>query len=105
MENSFAKKIINLKEAIAYQDNAIVSKTFITKEEGSVTLFAFDEGQVISSHTAPVDAIVQAIEGKVEIIISGEKFDLSEGDMILMPATEPHALTAKSKFKMLLMKI
>ena len=105
MGNSFNKKIINLKETLDYQDNAIVSKTLITKEEKSVTLFAFDQGQVISSHTAPVDAFVQVLEGEVEIIISGEKFDLKEGEMILMPATEPHALTAKSKFKMMLVKI
>lgn len=101
----FAKKIINLKDSIDYQENSIVSKTLITKQEGSITLFAFDEGQAIASHSAPVDAMVQAIEGEVEITISGEKFDLKEGDVIIMPKNEPHALTAKSKFKMMLFKI
>lgn len=101
----YAKTVINLKNAIDYQENSIVSKVFITKDQTSLTLFAFDEGQEIHAHSAPVDAIVQVVEGKVEIEISGQKYDLKEGDMILMPKGEPHALKAKTKFKMLLFKV
>ena len=105
MKNIFAKKVINLKSSIEYQENSIVSKIITTNKISSLTLFAFDKGQVIESHSAPVDAVVQAIEGEVEITISGEKFNLKEGDMILMPKSEPHELEAKTKFKMALFKI
>lgn len=105
MENNFAKKIINLKENIDYQDNSIVSKTITTNGNSSLTLFAFDKGQSIASHSAPVDAVVQAVEGEVEITISDEKFYLKEGDIILMPTGEPHGLEAKTKFKMALFKV
>lgn len=105
MNESFAKKIINLKESINYQENAIVSKTITSSSDSSLTLFAFDAGQAIDSHSAPVHAVVQAVEGEVEITISGEKFNLKEGDIILMPKGEPHALEAKTKFKMALYKV
>lgn len=102
---TFTKKIINLKDDIDYQDNAIVSKTITSSSDSSLTLFAFDKGQAIDSHSAPVNAVVQAIEGEVEITISDEKFNLKEGDIILMPKGEPHALEAKTKFKMALFKV
>lgn len=105
MNESFAKKIINLKGSIDYQENAIVSKTITSSSDSSLTLFAFDKGQAIDSHSAPVNAVVQAVEGEVEITISGEKFGLKEGDIILMPKGEPHALEAKTKFKMALFKV
>lgn len=105
MTQDFSKKIINLKESIDFQDNAIVSKTITSNSNSSLTLFAFDKGQAIDSHSAPVNAVVQAVEGEVEIIISGEKFNLKEGDIILMPKGEPHALEAKTKFKMALFKV
>lgn len=99
------KQIINLKNNLVYQDGAIVSKTLITNQDTSITLFAFDKGQEISTHTAPVDAMVQIVEGEADIKISDENFNLKEGDIILMPAREPHALFAKTKFKMLLLKL
>lgn len=105
MSENFAKKIINLKGSIDYQDNAIVSKTITSSSDSSLTLFAFDAGQAIDSHSAPVNAVVQSVEGEVEITISGEKFNLNEGDIILMPKGEPHALEAKTKFKMALYKV
>jgi len=105
MNDNFAKKIINLKSSIDFQENAIVSKTITSAGNSSLTLFAFDKGQAIDSHSAPVDAVVQAVEGEVEITISGEKFDLKEGDIILMPKGEPHALEAKTQFKMALFKV
>ncbi len=105
MTNTFAKKVLNLKEAIEYQENSIVSKTITNNTNSSLTLFAFDKGQSIASHSAPVDAVVQAGEGEGEIIISGEKFNLKEVDIILMPKGEPHGLEAKTKFKMALFKV
>jgi len=98
-------KVLNLKELINYQEESIVSKTIIDKKEGTVTFFAFDEGQGLSEHTVPYDAMVQVVEGEVEIIISGKANILKEGEMIIMPANEPHALKALKKYKMILTMI
>ncbi len=99
--------IINgsLIDMIEYQKDAIVSKTIIEKKTGTVTLFSFDQGQGLSEHTAPFDALVQVLEGAVEIKISGKPFTLKKGEMIIMPANEPHALKAAGQFKMLLTMI
>ena len=105
MNNPFAKKIINPENAIDYQENAIVSKTITDNTTSSLTVFAFDSGQSIAGHSAPVDAVVLNVEGEVEITISGENFILKKGDMILMPKGEPHALLAKTRFKMVLFKV
>ncbi|MCI1273297.1 MAG: cupin domain-containing protein [Clostridiaceae bacterium] len=102
---TFAKKVLNLKNSIDYQENSIVSKTITDNTDSSLTLFAFDKGQSIAPHSAPVDAVVQAVEGEVEVMISGENYTLKEGEIILMPKGEPHGLTAKSKFKMALFKV
>ena len=96
---------VHLSSLVAFQSGSIVSREIIKKSVGTVTLFAFDEGQGLSEHTAPFDAMVQAIEGEVEITISGKSHVLKEGDMIVMPAGEPHALKALKKFKMLLVMI
>jgi len=98
-------KVLYLKELINYQEESIVSKTIIDKKEGTVTFFAFDEGQGLSEHTVPYDAMVQVVEGEVEIIISGKANILKEGEMIIMPANEPHALKALKKYKMILTMI
>lgn len=100
-------KIINgsLIDIIEYQKDAIVSKTIIDKKTGTVTLFSFDQGQGLSEHTAPFDALVQVLDGAVEIKISGKPFNLKMGEMIIMPANEPHALKAAGQFKMLLTMI
>lgn len=94
-----------INEMIDYQANAVVSKTIIEKKSGTVTIFAFDENQGLSEHSAPFDAMVQVVEGKVEIKISGEPHQLSQGELIIMPANKPHALKAISKFKMILTMI
>jgi quercetin dioxygenase-like cupin family protein len=94
-----------LSSLIDFQNDSIVSREIIKKPTGTVTLFAFDEGQGLSEHTTPFDAMVQAIEGKFEITISGKPYILEAGDMIVMPAGEPHALKALRKFKMLLVMI
>jgi quercetin dioxygenase-like cupin family protein len=98
-------EILNVKELVAYQKGAIVSKTLVEKETGTVTLFAFDQGQALSEHTAPFDALVQIMEGEAEISISGKPFRLAEGEMIVMPADKPHAVRALSRFKMMLVMI
>ena len=95
-------KALKLNDLAEYQAGSIVSKTLIEKTTGTVTLFAFDEGQGLSEHTAPFDALVCVLEGESEISISGTPFRLREGDMIIMPAHEPHAVKAVQKFKMML---
>ncbi|NLW91152.1 MAG: cupin domain-containing protein [Syntrophomonadaceae bacterium] len=93
------------KSAIDYQAGAVVSKTLLNRPFGTITLFAFDEGQGLSEHTAPFDAVVELLEGEADITISGQIFHLVSGEMIIMPAGEPHALQAVKSFKMLLIMI
>ena len=95
----------SLVDMVDYQEDAVVSKTIIEKKTGTVTLFAFDQGQGLSEHTAPFDALVQVLDGEVEIKISSNPFHLKQGEMIIMPANEPHALKAVKQFKMLLTMI
>lgn len=90
---------------VEYQDGTVVSRTIINKPAGTVTLFAFAQGQGLSEHTAPYDALVYLFEGKAEIKISGQAHKLTAGEMIIMPAGQPHALKALAKFKMLLIMI
>lgn len=92
-------------ELVSYQDGAIVSREILKKPAGSVTVFAFDEGQGLSEHTAPFDALVQVLEGEAEITISGKPHHLQRGGLILMPANRPHALKAIKRFKMILTMI
>jgi len=98
-------EIMKLKELINYQNNAIVSKTLLEKEIGTITLFAFDKNQALSEHTAPFDAMVQVIEGRTEIRIAGVPHLLDEGEMLVMPGHQSHALKALTPFKMLLTMI
>lgn len=90
---------------VSYQEGAIVSREIVKKPTGNVTLFAFDEGQGLSEHTAPFDALAQVLEGGAEIVISGQPHRLQGGEMILMPAGLPHAVKALSRFKMILTMI
>lgn len=98
-------KVLEVEELIDYQEGSVVSREIIRKETGTVTIFAFDKGEGLSEHTAPFDAMVQIVDGKAEITISGNKNVLEKGDMIIMPANEPHALTALEKYKMVLTMI
>ena len=98
-------KPYTLVDMVDYQKDAVVSKTIIDKKTGTVTLFAFDQGQGLSEHTAPFDVLVQVLDGEVEIKISGKPFHLKQGEMIIMPANEPHSLKAVRPFKMLLTMI
>ncbi len=98
-------QVKTLKELVDYQEGTVVSRTLIDKKTGTVTLFAFDEGQGLSEHTAPFDALVCVLDGEVQITISGKPFVLKTGEMIIMPASESHALKAIGKFKMMLTMI
>ena len=104
MTQQAAQKVI-LGEAVSYQQGAVVSKEIIKKPAGTVTVFAFDQGQGLSEHTAPFDALVQILDGTAEIIISGRSYRVSGGEMIIMPANEPHALNAVERFKMMLVLV
>lgn len=90
---------------VNYQDGAVVSREVVKQLTGSVTIFAFDEGQGLSEHTAPFDALVQVLEGEAEISIAGNPHRLHCGEMILMPAGQPHAIKALARFKMILTMI
>lgn len=98
-------EILNLTHLVDYQEDSVVSRQITQAETGNVTLFAFDEGQELSEHTAPFDALVHLLEGEAEIVISGKSYRLKNGDAIVMPADEPHAVKAIAKFKMLLTMI
>lgn len=95
----------DLKNLTDYQDGSVVSKEILKKETGTVTLFAFDRGQGLSEHTAPFDALVCILDGTAEIIIAGKSNIVREGEMIIMPAHEPHELKANEQFKMMLVMI
>ena len=105
MSKNLVAEISKLEDLIEYQQGSVVSHTIIDKKTGNITLFAFDENQGLSEHTAPYDAMVYIIDGKVEITISGKPLMLKKAEMTIMPANEPHALAAKTKFKMLLTMI
>ncbi len=95
----------SLVDLVAYQEASVVSKTLIERETGTVTLFAFDKGQGLSEHTAPFDAMVCVLDGVAEIAISGNPVVVRQGEMLIMPADEPHALKAVERFKMMLTMI
>jgi len=92
-------------DSVIYADDSIVSKILLRNDKGNVTLFAFDKGEMLSEHTAPFDAIVQVLDGSVEIEIDHKPHILLTGESIIMPANIPHAVTALEKFKMLLIMI
>jgi quercetin dioxygenase-like cupin family protein len=94
-----------LNDLVEYQEGTIVSRTIINKDNGSVTIFAFDKDQALSEHVAPFEALLQVLDGEVEVKISGKKHHLKTGELIIMPANEPHAVKAINQFKMLLYMI
>jgi quercetin dioxygenase-like cupin family protein len=98
-------QVNRLAEMVGYQAGAVVSRTLVKQKTGTVTLFAFDAGQELSEHTAPYDALVHVLEGDAEIAIAGRPHRLGSGDMIIMPANDPHAVKALGRFKMLLTMI
>ena len=100
-----AASVAKVAELINYQEGAVVSREIVKKPQGNVTLFAFDEGQGLTEHTSPFDALVQVLEGVAEITIAGQSHRVRGGELILMPAHQPHALMAVERYKMILTMI
>lgn len=96
------ERVKRLIDLIDYQSGSVVSKTIIKKGSGTITVFAFDKGEELSTHSASYDAMVQVLEGRVKIVINGKEYVLQKGEIIIMPANEPHSLEAITKFKFLL---
>lgn len=106
MNEDIKAKSLNIQFLLDYQKDSVVSREIIKKKLGTVTFFAFDQGQGLSEHSAPFDAMVQIIDGEAEITISGKKNTVCAGEIIIMPANEPHALQAENcPFKMILTMI
>jgi quercetin dioxygenase-like cupin family protein len=104
-DNALQSNPMSLMNLVNYQPGSIVSRQIVKKEKGNVTLFAFDEGQALSEHTAPYDALVYVLEGESEVTISGKPYVVKSGEIILMPADQPHAVKALKQFKMVLTMI
>lgn len=98
-------EIVRLIDLVNYQEGAVVSRTLVNRPTGTITLFAFDEGQGLSEHTAPFDAMAYLVEGEAEIVIAGKPLRAAAGEGVLMPANQPHSLKALTRFKMLLTMI
>jgi len=100
-----AAEVINVAGMVNYQDGAVVSRTLIQHPAATITLFAFDEGQGLSEHTAPFDALAHVLDGQAEITVCGKPMVTKAGHAVLMPANQPHALRALTRFKMMLTMI
>jgi len=98
-------EVLDINTLLDYQESSVVSRMLLNKKIGTVTLFSFDKGEGLSEHTAPFDALVYVFDGKAEIIISKKSYILEKGQMITMPANEPHALNALERFKMMLIMV
>jgi quercetin dioxygenase-like cupin family protein len=105
MSTAAKGQVLRLADLAPYQDDSIVSRQVTKADAGNVTLFAFDAGQELSEHTAPFDALAHVLDGETEVNISGRPFRLGAGEAIIMPAGEPHAVRAVSRFRMLLTMI
>lgn len=102
LKNIEKSTVLTLKEQVAYQPGQVVSKTLAQNDVLSVTLFAFDKGEEISTHESGGDAMVTCLDGTGKITIDGIEYFLHEGDTIVMPAKHPHSVFGEDKFKMLL---
>jgi quercetin dioxygenase-like cupin family protein len=100
-----AAETVYLTDLIDYQEGSVVSRTIIDKKAGTVTLFAFDKDEGLSEHTAPYDVLVYILDGETDVILSGKPIRLKKGEIMIMPANEPHAVKAFTRFKMLLTMI
>jgi quercetin dioxygenase-like cupin family protein len=100
-----AAEAIRLKDFVDYASGSVVSKTLVNKPTLTLTLFAFDEGQALSEHTAPFDALVEVLDGRCELVIGGKTVEAGEGEIVRMPASTPHSVNATARFKMLLTMI
>lgn len=98
-------KVLSLTSYVDYQEGSVVSREILKKETGTLTVFAFDQGQGLSEHTAPFDAFVNVLDGEAEVLIDGQPHIAKAGEFIILPANVPHALKAEVKFKMLLVML
>jgi quercetin dioxygenase-like cupin family protein len=98
-------KVLQLKDLIQYQEGTVASRMIISRDTGNITLFSFDENEGLSEHTAPYDAVVTILEGECEVWVRGNTHPMAEGDTIIFPANAPHALSAITRFKMMLIMI
>ena len=106
MQELFGKgKVLNLEEMVEYSSGGVISKQILKNQSGNITLFSFDQGQGLTEHTAPFDAVVQILDGEAEILIGGNLNLVKKGEFIIMPANVTHALQAVERFKMLLTMI
>jgi quercetin dioxygenase-like cupin family protein len=96
---------LRLTELLNYQDDSIVSRTLVNLASGTVTLFAFGKGQGLSEHTSPFDALVYMLDGEADITVAGKTVRAQAGELVIMPAHQPHALEAVTQFKMMLTMI
>jgi len=103
--SDLAERVLPLVDLIGYQEGSVVSRTIIDRKTGTLTLFAFGQGQGLSEHTAPFDALVYILDGEADIAIAGKTYRVGAGEMLIMPANKPHALKATQQFKMLLAMI
>lgn len=99
------EKVLVINDLIAYQTGTVASRMIVFKKAGTITCFSFDEGEGLSEHTAPYDAILAVADGEAEVQIAGSPFTVRTGEMIIMPANKPHAVFAKKRFKMTLTMI
>lgn len=105
MKNISKSQVITLKDEVSYQDGMVVSKTLVQNDAVSITLFAFDKGEEISTHESGGDAFVTCLDGVGKITIDGVEYILKEGESIVMPAKHPHAVFGEECFKMLLVVV
>lgn len=105
LKNINKAEVLSLKDEVAYQAGQVVSKTLVQNQAVSMTLFSFDKDEEISSHESNGDAFVTCLDGVGEVTIDGEKYELKEGESIIMPAKLPHAVYGKEQFKMLLVVV
>ena len=98
-------KVLTLKDLVSYQEGTVASRMIVSRKTGNITLFSFDENEGLSEHTAPFDAVVTILDGECEVWVAGTTYRMKEGETIIFPASVPHALSAITKFKMMLIMI
>ena len=105
LEERVREEPVGWRDELLIQPDAIVSKTLFEQKTGTITVFAFDEGQALSEHTAPFDAFIHILSGQMEVRLDGRRLNVKEGESLIMPANVPHALTAGVSTRMLLVMI
>jgi quercetin dioxygenase-like cupin family protein len=98
-------KVLTVNNLLQYQDGTVASRMIVFRKAGTITLFAFDEGEGLSEHSAPYDAILSVTDGEAEVSIAAKPVTVRTGEMIILPASVPHAVRAKQRFKMTLTMI